>query len=520
VRGKSASVSLDGRLAYRGAVATSPTGRVGFRAIESDHFLVGHLVVASPDGARLLADDFATTNPPALACDRWEPIVHEPRAWAPPPCLVAPHDGAKRDRALAAADLVIADRATWATSGAYRFGYDALAFASPAPLAGPRMLADYPAWWVWGVRDYLWWSGDRAGAQTLYPAVVATLDSMASLLSPRHLVEHPAGWRYVDWYWSASGRHGESSYESSLWVLALERGAELADALGRPPDAGRWRALAGEIRAAIRPRLWDGQVGALVDSSEHRDLHPPDANALGVLAHAVTGDDAASALRYVQRTLWSAAGTRTAEGDYPSEFHDRTIWPAYVTYELLARQSLGDGAGADEALRRTWGNMLDRGPQSTAWELAGADGPVAAGEDSLAHGWSTGAIWGLTSGTLGVEPTAPGFAHFAVLPLPGDLPWARGRVPSPAGPIDVAWSNAPDEFRLLLTVPPNTTARAGVPTDGRSTIVYVGPQLAWDGKDAIAAGARVQDRWVTVELGPGSHQVRGLHGPVRAAAGP
>ena len=506
VRGSSVTVVIGGRTVYSGTV-NSAAGRVGIRAARFDHFAVDDVVVTSTGGQRLLADTFEGGNPPALSCERWQPLNSPEVSWAPSPCLVAPHDGAKRDRSVGTADLVIANRAFWASSGEYGFARDGLEATRPVVTGQPTMLQDFASWWVWGVRDYYWWSGDRAGTESFYTSVVSTLDGMAALLSPRQLVLDPPGWSHVDWYWSATARSGESTYQSALYAIALERGAELADALGRS-EAPRWRARATAIRQAIRAALWDPALGAFVDSADRRDLRPLDGNALAVLAGVVSGDEAARALRHVETSMWSPWGTRPADGPYQSQYHDHTIWPVYVTYEVLARQLLGDGARANEALRRTWGNMLARGPQSTVWELAAPDGTIPDGFDSLAHGWSTGAVWALSSGTLGVEPLAPGFRRIAILPQPGDLPWARGQVPSPAGTVEVHWSADAAQRVVTAALPPGTTGLLGVPVHAGPVNVHLDSTLVWADDRSVALGARRDRHWVVVEVPAGTHTLR------------
>lgn len=505
VRGSQLEVLLDGRTLFNGPVAMAARGRVGFRAIGDDHYTVADVGVTTPSGQQLFADQFASTNPPALSCDRWEPIGQPPAPWTSP-CVVAPIDGAKRDRAIGQPDLPIVDRTLAAVTGQDQFAANALAWTAPQSGTNPGGLIDGPAWWVWGLHDYFWSSGDRTTASRLYPSVVVALRDMTGLLDTDHLCVQPPG--TIDWYWTVYDRQGESTYLSALTILALEKGAELAQDLGHPADATRWQAEIPPIRQAMLMHLWDDKAGAFVDSPTRRDLHPLDGNTLAILAGVVQGPQAERVLHFIQQHLWTPWGTRDVDGSYGSTYHDGTIWPAYITYELLARQEVGDGSGAEAVIRDTWGNMLANGPQSTAWEFASSQGNVVDGFDSLAHGWSTGAVWALTSGTLGVEPLAPGFSRFAVDPTPGDLLWARGRVPTPAGPIDVHWSHTAGDFRLAIAVPAGTTAEVGVPTFGQPIVVQLDGRAVWDsGRIHTSGVTQVGDR-IVVQLGPGSHVLR------------
>lgn len=116
VRGSTLQVLLDGRTLYNGTIAMAAHGRVGFRAIGTDHFTVADVRITTPTGATLFTDSFPTTNPPALNCARWQPIGEPPETWTSS-CVVAPLDGAKRDRAIGQPDLPIVDRSLWAVTG-------------------------------------------------------------------------------------------------------------------------------------------------------------------------------------------------------------------------------------------------------------------------------------------------------------------------------------------------------------------------------------------------------------------
>ena len=62
-------------------------------------------------------------------------------------------------------------------------------------------------------------------------------------------------------------------------------------------------------------------------------------------------------------------------------------------------------------------------------------------------------MYDLSTYVLGLKPAAPGFARFDVSPWFGDLEWARGSMPTPAGPISLAWQRAHGSIKLEITVP-------------------------------------------------------------------
>ena len=74
-----------------------------------------------------------------------------------------------------------------------------------------------------------------------------------------------------------------------------------------------------------------------------------------------------------------------------------------------------------------------------------------------------GADFGVVQIRAGVRSVSPGYETWLVEPQPGDLTWAKGRVPTPHGAIEVRWEKEGNEFVLLIEVPDGTLGTAGVP---------------------------------------------------------
>ena len=76
----------------------------------------------------------------------------------------------------------------------------------------------------------------------------------------------------------------------------------------------------------------------------------------------------------------------------------------------------------------------------------------------LSHAWIGTPIYQMSGQILGVNPTSPGFATFAITPHPCDLKWARGVVPTPHGLIGVWWKKVRGGYELQFVVPEGTIA--------------------------------------------------------------
>jgi GH15 family glucan-1,4-alpha-glucosidase len=66
--------------------------------------------------------------------------------------------------------------------------------------------------------------------------------------------------------WEVRSPSRPFTYSAALCHVALDRGARLAEGLGRRKEAERWRREAGEIRDAILERAWDPQREALTEN--------------------------------------------------------------------------------------------------------------------------------------------------------------------------------------------------------------------------------------------------------------
>jgi hypothetical protein len=82
---------------------------------------------------------------------------------------------------------------------------------------------------------------------------------------------------------------------------------------------------------------------------------------------------------------------------------------------------------------RDWGALLAR--SETSWSETWFGGTVS-------HGWSSTPTRDLLVRSLGVGPAEPGFTRARVAPRLGDLDWARGAVPTPAGLLRVDCSGS------------------------------------------------------------------------------
>jgi hypothetical protein len=95
----------------------------------------------------------------------------------------------------------------------------------------------------------------------------------------------------------------------------------------------------------------------------------------------------------------------------------------------------------------------------------------------LSHGWCSTPLVQMSSRILGVTPATPGFEKISICPQLCDLAWAKGKVPTPRGDMEVSWALRDGKFALDVTVPDGTDAEVILPVSR-----FEKPVVTLDGK--------------------------------------
>lgn len=425
-------------------------------------------------------------------------------------------DGAKRDRAVWAADVAIAaptlyaaglDREAVTRSLVRLAGLRTSTDAATQPIAatdhegGKLELVDYGAWWLIAARDLWREAGDDATARRLFPKARAQAEWLARRVEPDGLVRKRKG--ELEWCYSLH-RVGALTAVNVVVSEGLGAAAELARVVGESDDAAAWERAAITVRGAVLAKLWDPAAGHFLTSLEDRERLSLDANVLPLRFDWLPTDDADRVLAVIHDRLWGAWGPLNVDRRYPAPDgpeHDRRVWPFLAALELDARLRPGrDPRLGFELVHRTWGHMLAHEPGNTFWEWIGADGDPESPRASLAHAWSGAASAALTERVLGVRCVAP--RNFEIAPVLGALTHARGTRPTAWGPIRVSFGRDATERRFVLdaTVPSGLRVTRFVLPAGEHSVVSLGGRAL-----AIATdSSRVASLPVIAERRPGS----------------
>lgn len=354
----------------------------------------------------------------------------------------------------------------WVINGDSRLWYRCLELAGRSldrsPLVESHVPSAWvniiPAWsflWMRSCREYLLFTGDADRARVLLDDVRRNVAGLERFINEDGLFAIQA-WNFFDWAPMDTPHTGVVTHQNCLAVLALKECAEFAEWLGEDALAQRWRALAGRLAAAVNAHLWNESVGAYTDCLRPEGQSPVYSQQTQTVA-------------YISGVATGARAARCREIMYhPPEGFVKAGSPFFEFFLLEALMREGQDQAFLDVIRRDWGFMIHEGA-TTFWEMwSRTDGRLTR---SFCHGWSAAPTYFLSTYVLGVMPLAPGFARVAVAPHPGDLAWCRGTVPTPHGPVSVAWRRSAGAMTIDVTAPEAVQVEVRPPEPGAVVVV-------------------------------------------------
>jgi len=261
--------------------------------------------------------------------------------------------------------------------------------------------------------------------------------------------------------------------------------ADLADALGKTDDAAEFCKAAQRTLASLNSKLFDPQTGLYIDGegTTHSSLH---ANMFPLAFGLVPADRRPKVLAFVR-----------SRGMACSVYAAQFLMDALFDHDSGADSVRLMTAPGD----RSWRHMVE--DTGTTISLEAWDTKYKPNQD-WNHAWGAAPANLLPRMVLGVEPLKPGYSQVLIWPrcagksAANALSWARGKVPTPKGPISVAWHYPATGFQMTVELPPQTTAQVRLPSDW-------GDHVLTDGKSATG---QKHGHSVEIELlTPGKHVV-------------
>lgn len=292
-------------------------------------------------------------------------------------------------------------------------------------------IMDYTLYWFLGVYDYYLYSGDATFVKDNYDRMKSLMAYVLGRRNKEGLLEGlPGDWVFIDWAEGLS-KQGAVSFEQLLFARSLETMALVAELVQEQEDASMYAALAADVKKKLFDIYWNEQKQAIVHSY-------------------VNGKATDHVTRY--------ANMFAIFFDYLNDAQKKSIkntvllnnsvppitTPYMRFYEMEALCALGEQDYVTKEMKSYWGGMLKLGATSF-WEeynpkKSGAEHYAMYGRKygkSLCHAWGASPLYLLGKYYLGVKPTGAGYSTYTVEPALGGLKWMEGKVPTPAGNIEL-----------------------------------------------------------------------------------
>ncbi|RAK98159.1 putative alpha-L-rhamnosidase C [Aspergillus ibericus CBS 121593] len=262
---------------------------------------------------------------------------------------------------------------------------------------------------------------------------------------------------------------------SALLADTLSQMAEIASVVGENDVAETWTRSANSIKDAIRDQLWNAQLGFyavdLSDSTE-QSITGSAWSILAGISNATQAESSIAALSALRLGVGYKTSTSVANASTTdlAPFLSGFLLEAILQVSRNSSQANQSRATAISVLLdQLWAAMVNQDEYYTGgtWEYVYPDGrPGLDLYTSHAHPWSAAPTYVLTEYVLGIQATSAGFSEWAFRPamLDVNVSWARGRVPTPNGPIRASWQLGQNgTVQLNVCAPKNTTGIVSVP---------------------------------------------------------
>ena len=323
-----------------------------------------------------------------------------------------------------------------------------------------------PAWsflWTISTWDYFWFTGHRDFLRELHPAVIKNLKGAEAMVDPQGLFSAPL-WNLFDWTPIDQGQKAVL-HNNMFLVGAIDAALKSETEIGCDQH-GEWlRNLRARLVQGAN-RLWDKSKNAYPDSIRGDGSISPSTSQHTSFLSALYDIVEPANLEHVKRNILDPPAKMVRVGS-----------PFAAMYQYEALEKLGLEAEILKLIYQNYLPMLEA-DATTVWESfpSGTTGGGTWPTRSHCHAWSSAPLYFLNRITLGLRPTAAGWATATVSPHPGELSWARGTTATPHGPIQVAWRMKDNTLDITCTAP------AAVKVQFASNAALKGKSVTFNGK--------------------------------------
>ena len=324
------------------------------------------------------------------------------------------------------------------TLGRSRNGDGILRSRYPAEV--DQFIPPFSLYWINMLHDYWMHRDDRQFVASMIPTLKSILEWYA------RKIDHETGllgamphWNFVDWAlpWQWCNEYplggvppgaitGGSSIISLQLSYTLADAIELLRAFGENCEADKYVGIRKEINKAVWTKCYDSSKGLFADDIA-RTSYSQHASIIAILS------DAAPAK--IQQELFERL-------DSDPSLIQATVYYRFYLFKAMKKVGLADRYVESLDI---WKDMLDRGLTTFA------ERPEPSRSDC--HAWSASPLYDFLATVCGIEPSSNGFRSVRIAPHPGNLNRISGKVPHPAGMIEVELKKEKDRMTGTIILP-------------------------------------------------------------------
>ena len=315
----------------------------------------------------------------------------------------------------------------------------------------------YSIGWLQMLMDYYDYTGDQSLVEEMSPYVHELLDTYTSWRGTNGIISEAPNYMFMDWV-KIGGfecHHPPAvigqGYLTAFYYHGLEMASRVAAMAGDSARVKKYAKLRQEIAEAFNRELWVADKGLYRDGKPFQtsvksgkwlpadkaiETFSPHVNLLAVLYDLAPKESQASIVRKV-----------LAEKPLNTQ-----PWFMHWVFQAIDHAGLFDEFATSQMYR--WQIVPETQSFREMWN--GGD---------LSHGWCSTPLVQMSSKILGITPTAPGFKLISIRPQLCNLTWAKGKVPTPHGDVEVSWSLQNEKFSLDVIVPDGAEADVTLPAE-------------------------------------------------------
>ena len=325
-----------------------------------------------------------------------------------------------------------------------------------------NVIPGFAIYYILMVHDHMMYFGDPELVKSVLPVIRNILgfydrnvarDGVWSGLVGKTGGENEKGelWSFIDWAheWMETtgmppaGLYGPITMESLLYVLGLQKAAELEEYAGDATLAARDREEAALVQKAVRKLCMDAD-GFITDGPVNAE-EKLSADTAGRIPEAQAACRMRSQHCQVFGILTGTLDEEEGRRNLEKSMNDAGFARCSVAMNFYLFRAL-EQTGLYSYTERCW-DIWRKMVQNNCTTCVEAEFYAR----SECHAWGALALYEIPSVILGVRPTAPGYSKFEVKPCPGYLTSASGTVHTPAGDIRVSWHKIGEKIDLKVS---------------------------------------------------------------------